>query len=173
LRGVLFRFLHRDAGADPNYPDVRLANLSAVAVSGLWLALCAVGVGLMAPGLMRRSAEPDAALLDYAAVVTAALVLAPHTQRIYFSVLFFPACVLVALLARHPHMRHARAVRLALGASVAAGTLLPPLLPGRQAALGYEVVSPYLWTTIWLLAVLIVLSRELKSALVSDRAVPG
>jgi len=75
--------------------------------------------------------------------------------------------------ARACRIPYARAARLALGASIAAGTIVPPLLPGREAALGYEVVSPYLWTTLWLLGVLVVLSRELKGALVSDRAVPG
>jgi hypothetical protein len=170
LRGALVRFFDAGAAADGPYPDVHLVDLPPFAIDALWLTLCAILAALAIPILARRATDRSAAVLDYAVIVAAPLVLAPHTQRIYFSVLFFPFCVLVALLAKYPRLPRARAVKTALAGAFIAGTLAPPLLPGRNAALAYEALSPYLWVTIGLLGLLLVLSRDLEQQAIHARS---
>jgi hypothetical protein len=109
---------------------------------------------LGAPAGPKALGDNQRTLLEVSLWTTALLLASPHTQRLWFTSLFFPFAVMVALIADRPDDARRPWVLSALGASFLAGTLLPPLMPGRDAALGYEVRSPYLFATMWVFGVL-------------------
>lgn len=148
LRGVIVRYLTTAVPEAPDYPRVSLLNLSRAQATAVWLIGAAVIAGLMLWAVRRRRQSADAVLLEGSLVILAMLILSTHTQRIYFSALFFPFCVLIALLVRSPAVAYGRAIRRVIGASVILGTVLPLVLPGRRLSLAYEMGSPYLFVTV-------------------------
>lgn len=174
LRGAIDRYVTTRAPEAPDYPRVNLANLSEAATTALWLVLAAAVGVLFIAAVRRRSQSPDADLLKDSLVVLAILILSTHTQRIYFSTLFFPYCVLIALLIKHPGHTHARSIRWVIGASVVLSTVAPIVLPGRRLSLAYEMRSPYLFVTLAVFALILVLLRhvdDIPAAALGTRSV--
>ncbi len=143
LRGALFRYLNANAMDSGLLPPVNVVSLSAQSVSALWYALSAcVLLGLVGVMAARRPSE-DSAILEYALVTVLILVLSPHSLRLYFSTLFFPCCVLLGLLIKYPSHPFRILIQLGLGLTFGVGSLAPLILPGRDAALLYEALSPH------------------------------
>ncbi len=143
LRGVLFRYLNENEMDSGVFPPVNVVSLSAQSVSALWYALSAcVLLGLVGVMAARRPSE-DSVILEYALVTVLILVLSPHSLRLYFSTLFFPCCVLLGLLIKYPSHPFRILIQLGLGLTFGVGTLAPLILPGRDAALLYEALSPH------------------------------
>jgi hypothetical protein len=118
----------------------------------------------MAVVVWRPPLDSMSPLLELSLVVTAILVVSPHTQRMHFSTLVVPAASLIALLMASPRLPRAWLVKTAIGVNAAAATVLPLVFGGRRASLAYQAFSPYLVATLALLVVLIVLIAELKAA---------
>ncbi len=108
--------------------------------------------GAPTPEALRDAANRT--LLEVSLWTTALLLASPHTQRLWFTSLFLPFAVMLALVIDHPDDPRRRWVRWAIGMSFLVGTLLPPLVPGRELALAYEVRSPYLFATVFVFGVL-------------------
>lgn len=152
LRGVLFRYLNAnqiDAGL---FPAMNVVSLSRTTVTALWYALGACAVGGLAAGVALSRRQRSAAALEYALLMTMILLLSPHSLRMYFSILFFPLCILAAALVTGPPPARRTLILTVLGAVFAAGTLLPVLLPGREAALAYEALSPHFFVAAFVCA---------------------
>jgi hypothetical protein len=159
LRGVILRYLTSAVPEAAGYPRLILLNLSTSEAIVIWLTLCLAVTAVMVGALRRDTRSTDAMLLKDSLVMVAMLILSPHTQRIYFSALFFPCCVLMALLVKYPDGWSERPIRWTLAALAIAGTLLPIVLPGRRLSLAYEMASPYLLLSLILFGVIVFLIR--------------
>lgn len=175
LRGAILKYLTALDVEEPKYGKINVASLSleaattvwwgAVVAVGLVLAACTRGPQQRLIGLLRpdptaaaspsrpRPSDAERTLLEVSLWATALLLASPHTQRLWFTSLFFPFVVMLALVAGRPEDSRRRQILSAVGGSFLIGTLLPPLMPGRDAALAYEVRSPYLLATLWVFAV--------------------
>lgn len=174
LRGAILKYFTSLDVEEPKYGKINVLDLSARTANVIWwVSVGAVGFVLAActrgpqqrllAGMRGRHAgsrmagalgDDQRTFLEASLWTTALLLASPHTQRLWFTSLFFPFAVMLALIAGRPDDPRRPWIISAWGASFLAGTLLPPLMPGREAALGYEVRSPYLFATIWVFAVL-------------------
>jgi hypothetical protein len=164
LRGVLFRYLTADERPDPSYPNTSLASLSPSAISALWMTALAAGAVLLARVLWREPSGPAVRALEFSLILTAMLLASPHTQRRYFTALYPPILVLLALLSEVPGGAQGRSIRIGLVVTGAASTFLPLLFGGRTLALAYEASSPYFFSTLVLFIVLLRATDRLKSS---------
>ena len=109
-------------------------------VIALWLTLIvAMGVA-MAVVLWRPPADSMGAPLEIGLLLTAMPVIALHTERIHFSMVFVPAAALLAYLVQRTPP-HATLVRAALIVNAAVATCLPLVLGSRRARLAYQAFS--------------------------------
>lgn len=143
LRGALVRHLTSDSVDAGVFPSVNVLDVSPGAVTVLWVVMGACLVAGLAAGIMSATRDRVSGMLEYALLVTAMLLLSPHSLRMYFATLFLPFCVLIGLLVAEPAHRHRRLITVTLGVSFVAGTLIPLLLPSRAIALTYEALSPH------------------------------
>jgi hypothetical protein len=143
LRGVLFRYLTENDFDAGRFPSVNVLNLPMNVVTVLWLALTACAFAGLTAGVVISARNRLSAALEYGLLTVGMLLLSPHTLRMYFSILFFPFCILTGLLMAYPAHPYRRLIKITLGASCAAGTVMPLILPGRRAALAYEALSPH------------------------------
>lgn len=157
LRGVILRYLTSAVPEAAGYPRLILLNLSTREATLIWLTLCLAVTAVLIAAVRRHTMSGDASLLKDSLVIVAMLILSTHTQRIYFSALFFPCCVLMALLVKRPDAWSERPIRWTLGALSIAGTVLPIVLPGRRLSLAYEMASPYLLLSLILFGVIVFL----------------
>lgn len=164
LRGALLRTFTVNPFQNPDYEPTNIITLPANVVSVAWVALLLVLGVAMAVVVWRPPLDSMSPLLELSLVVTAILVVSPHTQRMHFSTLVVPAASLIALLMASPRLPRAWLVKTAIGVNAAAATVLPLVFGGRRASLAYQAFSPYLVATLALLVVLIVLIAELKAA---------
>ncbi|HSC28271.1 MAG TPA: glycosyltransferase family 87 protein [Vicinamibacterales bacterium] len=153
LRGVVFRYTTSTASDGAAYPRVNLLELSRAQATGIWIAAAAILGGALIAAVRQESGSTTAGPLKEALVVIAMLLLPTHTQRIHFSALFYPLCVLMAVVAVSAAGRQRSAIRWTVAVSALAGTVLPLVLPGRQLSLAYEMGSPYFFVTLWLFVV--------------------
>jgi len=154
LKGVLFKYL-KQKPADPEtekYPRVNPLNLRTGIINGIWILVSLLLLLLLGKALLRKCKNKEGPVFKYALVVVSLLLLSPHDSRVYFSTLFFPCAVLVALAVKYPESRHRTLVLSVLGISFVLNTLLPALMPGRRASLAYETLSPYFFSAlfVWL-----------------------
>ena len=145
LRGVLLR-----------------TGMSPESASLVWLAAVATSGGVVAAALWRRAIKPAAQFFEFSIVLTAMLLVSPHTQRRHFVILYVPVLALVALLLNHRAPRE-RLARGALALTLLAGTILPLVFGRRQLALTYQSLSPYFFATAFLFVVLVVVARRLNA----------
>ena len=124
------------------------------AMNTLWVGLTAGGVVAMAliTGSKRRT--PRSRVLEYCLIMTAILILSPHSLRIYYSTLFFPFIALAALMTESSSAAYRRWSRIALGAGFLIGGFLPAVLPGREIARAYSALSPHFVLALGVSAVL-------------------
>jgi hypothetical protein len=165
LRGALIRHVTENPGRNSKYPDTSVASLSEPAVNTLWVALVFAGAGLSAFAVtLRNTHDAERGSVELSLLLTAILLASPHTQRIYFSSLFVPATVLVALLVKYPKIALGGLMRMTLAATAVASTILPALVGSRRLALAYEALSPYVWATLMMFATLVVLAIRSRHA---------
>jgi hypothetical protein len=164
LKGVLFKYL-KEKPADPEtekYPRVNLLNLRTGIINGIWIVVSFLLLLLLGKALLRKCQEKECPVFKYALVVTSLLLLSPHNSRVYFSTLFFPCAVLVALMIKYPESRYRPLGLSVLGISFVVNTLLPALMPGRRASLAYETLSPYFFSAllVWIAFYVLTLRSE-------------
>jgi hypothetical protein len=166
LKGVLFKYL-KEKPADletEKYPRVNLLNLRTGIINGIWILASLLLLLLLGKALLRKCRNRECPVFKYTLVMVSLLLLSPHSSRVYFSTLFFPCAVLVALAIKYPESRHRTLVLSVLGISFALNTLLPALMPGRRASLAYEALSPYFFSAlfVWLVFYVLTLRFEKK-----------
>ena len=124
------------------------------AVNSIWVGLTTGGVVAMAliTGSKRRT--PRSRVLEYCLIMTAILILSPHSLRIYFSTLFFPFIALAALMTEGASAAYRRWSGIVLGAGFLIGSFLPAVLPGREIARAYSALSPHFVLALGVSAVL-------------------
>ena len=154
---------------DPQNPPNNLTTLPESIVSAVWAVLSGAIVVLIGALVWRAPRDESTALLEFSLVMTTLLVVAPHVQRLYFTALVIPVGVLTALLIERPGGAHRTLIRAALIVTALASTYLPLVFGGRQTSLAYQSWSPYSIATIFMLVVLMIVTREQKNA--TDRAV--
>jgi len=164
LKGVLFKYL-KEKPADPEtekYPRVNLLNLRTGIINGIWIVVSLLLLLLLGKALLRKCQEKECPVFKYALVVVSLLLLSPHNSRVYFSTLFFPCAVLVALMVKYPESKYRTLVLFVLGISFALNTFLPALMPGRRASLAYETLSPYFFSAlfVWIAIYVLILRCE-------------
>jgi hypothetical protein len=162
LRGVLFKYLGENpiTAETEKYPAVNLASWPPRLINGILILASLALLVLLGKALVRTLPDEARTALQYALLVTSLLILSPHNTRIYFSALFFPIAVLAAFV-YHPSGRSYRTLLFTtLGLSFVLNTFLPALLPGRQASLVYETLSPYFFSAllVWI-ALFILIGR--------------
>lgn len=163
LRGVLYRYLTAEHGTNPDRPNPSVAALSPATITAIWLAMIAAGGLVVAIVLWKEAATPSVRLLEFSLVLTAMLLVSPHTQRRYFISLYVPMLALLVVMRQRPRRVPGRVVTTGLAATAAASTVLPLLLGGRRLALAYEAMSPYFFATVILMGVLLWVTRRLKA----------
>jgi alpha-1,2-mannosyltransferase len=160
LRGALFRTLTRPAVVDPRYPPTNIGDMPAPLVSGIWI-VCVIAIaGAMLAVLWRPPVDATGRLIEVSMVMTAMLIVAPHTQRIHFTTLFAPAAVLIGLLVHSAPTHRAGLARFALTTTAAAATFLPLVFGSRRLALAYQAFSPYTLSGVVLCVVLMVIAAR-------------
>jgi glycosyl transferase family 87 len=132
-------------------------------VSMLWVAGVAIAAIVIAAVLPAAPTQSTTRLLEFSIVLTATLLVSPHTQRRYFVTLFVPVLALVAVLMQQRRWRDDVLVWGALAATAAAGTVLPMVYAGRALALEYESLAPYFFATVGLMYVLVVVARRFSA----------
>ncbi len=168
LRGAIIKHLTTQLD-ESAYPGVQIAALGPVATDGVWLG-CVLLASIATLGALWKGAlvdETDARtnrtrLLELSLVVTAMLLLSPHTQRQYLVSLFVPVFVLLDVARLDHNGLNRRLARLAIAAVGTAGTVLPLVFGGRRLALAYEGWSPHLVATLVVFVVLLVLLTRLR-----------
>jgi hypothetical protein len=160
FRGLVIHLLTSNPVIGQGALHVTLTPAESVRVDALWLTFSAVVLAAFAAAAWRPPADVRTRLLDYSAVMMIILLISPHTQRIYFCSLFFPCAVLSAQPAGPAPSRHRRLIHGSLAAAFAIGSLLPALLPGRDAAFAYERLWPHAFLTLWLLVLTLILRRS-------------
>jgi len=181
MRGAILKYLTPLDVDEPKYGKINFMSLSEGTATALWLGLVGL-VGLLllastrgpfrnlltgARGSRARNTDPSRTsdpavnidgptrtLLEVSLWTTALLLASPHTQRLWFTSLFLPFAVMLAMIVDRPDDPRRRWIGAAIGVSFVVGSLLPLLLPGRALALAYEVRSPYLFATGLVFAVL-------------------
>jgi alpha-1,2-mannosyltransferase len=156
LRGALLRTLTVNPLQNPDYVPTNVADVPVTVVSVVWLLVLVALAVAVAVALWKAPDNSAASLLDFSLVLTAILVISPHTQRMHFSMLVVPVVCLTGLLVASPRLRGAGLVRGALAANAAAATLLPLVFGGRSASLAFQAFSPYTIATCMLLVALII-----------------
>lgn len=144
LKGVLFKYLNENDIDGDKYKRVNLANFSRQNVNIAWYALSLCLLAALTILTIKPSAGPEIRWLEYCLVITAILLLSPHSTRLYFCTLFLPFCVLVALQLKYP----SNLTQSVLGLCFLTNTLAPLIMPGRNASLAYEAHSPYFFSTL-------------------------
>ena len=169
LRGAIQKHLTSLDVEEEKYGKINVLDLSEGTADALWLGLTVlIGATVLASTRWREDRTTRATgvttatrtLLEISLWTTAFLLVSPHTQRQWLVSLFLPFVVLLALMERQPNGPPRRWIQAALVTTFAVGTLLPPLLPGREVALAYEVRSPYLLGTFAIFCVLVWLLRQ-------------
>jgi hypothetical protein len=140
-------------------------NLSRTAATVVWIVVIAILTIVLTLVVRQQAQSPHVLLLKDSLVITAMLLFSTHTQRIYFSSLFFPYCVLVAMLIRFPGAWYQRPVRPLLAGAILVGSVLPVVLPGRRLSFAYEMLSPYAFLTLALFGMLATLVRHAEREL--------
>jgi hypothetical protein len=173
LRGVVLRYLTASALDGPSYPRVNLLSLSRRQATAIWIAAVVVFGGVLTATILRRPASTSGAALKDSIVLIAMLLFSTHTQRIHFSWLFYPFCVLLALVLRGADGRQGTAIKSVLWGSAIAASALPIALPGRRLAVAYEMLSPYFFVALssfFLIAWLVWRARSLPLPVRSQEA---
>lgn len=159
LRGVLFKYLGENpvTAETEKYPAVNLVSWPPRLINGIWILASLAFLVLLVKALIRTSPDETGTALQYALLTTSLLILSPHNTRLYFSALFFPSAVLAAFV-YHPSGRPYRTFLFTtLGLSFVLNTFLPTVMPGRQASLVYETLSPYFFSALLVWVALFVL----------------
>ena len=132
------------------------------AVTSTWIALVALLGAVVSMVLWRQPTTDMARLIELSVVLTAMILVSPHTQRRYFVTLYVPALVLCSLWLAERSTAIRRPIAVGLVATAAAGTLLPMVFAGRTLAKAYESASPYFFATVVLFASLLTITWRLK-----------
>jgi hypothetical protein len=160
LRGALRRTLTVNPLQNPDYTPTNIADVPVTVVSVVWaLMVVALAVAVLA-ALRRPPGDAPASLLDLSLVLTAILVVSPHTQRMHFSMLVVPVVGLAGILVSEASRHRAGFVRGALAVNAAAATLLPLVFGGRSASLAFQAFSPYTIATVVLLVALTIVRLD-------------
>ncbi len=145
LKGTLFRYLKWNENQKKKSPRVNFTDLPRGQVIAIWQIITALLLVFAAVVLAAKAGE-GRDLLDYGFLVAAVVILTPHVQRIYFSTLFFPACIMAACMFKYPQNPYNRFIKFILGLCFFLNTLGPAIMPGKKAALAYQAHAPYFFS---------------------------
>jgi hypothetical protein len=151
IRGLFIHLLTGNPVIGQGALRVTLTAAEDARVNILWLLFSAIVVAAFVAAAWRPPAGIRDRLLDYAAVMMLILLISPHTQRIYFCSLLFPCAVLSVELIERREPKDRRMIQASLAAAFLVSSLIPALLPGRNAAFAYERLWPHALVTLWLL----------------------
>lgn len=155
LRGVIFRYLTTETRDGRSYPRVNVMQLSRPTATALWMAALVLLGAVLVPTIRRRTDPVPGRSLKDSLVFVAMLLMSTHTQRIHYSALFYPACVLMGIVLTSGRDPQRRVAGWALGLAALVGTILPLALPGRRLAVAYEMASPYCVAALMMFAALV------------------
>jgi hypothetical protein len=159
FRGLFIHLLTANPVIGQGALRVDLTASEEMRVNLLWLVFSAAVLALLIAVATRPAPDIERRMLTYSMVTTVILLVAPHTQRIYFCSLFFPCIVLAAILLRPEPTPDRRLIQLTLLTAFCVSSVLPAVLPGRRAAFTYERLWPHAFLTLALLGVTLVVWR--------------
>ena len=154
LKGVLFKYLNENDIDDKKYGRINLANFPRQSVNTAWYALSLGLIIALTVLISKQNTGSERRWLEYCLVITAILLLSPHSTRLYYCTLALPCAVLVILLFKYPGNPYSKTIQVALGICFLTSTLAPVIMPGRKASLAYEAHSPYFFSALVLFFVL-------------------
>jgi hypothetical protein len=134
------------------------SGMPARTINGLWILMAGIVAAAFVFVFVRErpALAPD---FHLALLMTSVPLLSPHSQRIYFVYLVVPVVVMYALIRKRLVAGVARTLAIAsLVLLSLVSTIIPLLLTSRSASLAYMDLSPYTFSALFFLVVLLAAS---------------